>query len=350
MRYKSKLSVIVIGWIRKGKRADCGETMKNQLMIQKLEELGIVCRQMDFKGWKHHPWVLVQTLWNILIHKEDTIIFSTSTQNVYPMMKLMKTKGWKANTVHWVIGGNLGDKVESGTYDAGVIGYMKHTLVESNKMKEQLEIYGIKNVKQVANFKPIPYYPKISVYKEGKIKFVFVSRIMPDKGCDYIVEAAMLLNERGLSGHFSIDFYGKIADDYKKMFEKKLEALSNVEYKGFLNLCENAGYDRLAEYDIMLFPTYWRGEGFAGVLIDAFIAGLPIIATDWAHNRQFLEEGKTALFIPVHNVKSLAETMQKCIKGQVKINEMKAACQQEAEKYNVDNVVTEQLLKEIGIK
>ena len=227
---------------------------------------------------------------------------------------------------------------------------MKHTLVESNKMKDQLEAHGIKGVKQVANFKPIHYYPKVSLCKDGKIRFVFVSRIMPDKGCDYIVEAAKLLNEKGQEKNFSIDFYGKIADSYKKIFEQKLEILPNVNYNGFLNLRENAGYDRLAEYDVMLFPTYWRGEGFAGVFIDAFIAGLPLIATDWAHNRQFLEEGKTALFIPVHNVKFLVETMQKCIEDNVKINEMKAACQQEAEKYNINNVVTEQLLKEIGIK
>ena len=32
-------SAIIIGWINKGKPADCGETMKNQLMIRKLVEL-----------------------------------------------------------------------------------------------------------------------------------------------------------------------------------------------------------------------------------------------------------------------------------------------------------------------
>lgn len=29
----SKSEAIIIGWINKGKPADCGETMKNQLMI-----------------------------------------------------------------------------------------------------------------------------------------------------------------------------------------------------------------------------------------------------------------------------------------------------------------------------
>lgn len=43
---------IVVGWINKGKEADCGETMKNQLMIKRLEELGVECIQLDFKNWK----------------------------------------------------------------------------------------------------------------------------------------------------------------------------------------------------------------------------------------------------------------------------------------------------------
>ena len=36
----NKYEAIVIGWIYKGKPADCGEKMKDQLMIKKLEELG----------------------------------------------------------------------------------------------------------------------------------------------------------------------------------------------------------------------------------------------------------------------------------------------------------------------
>lgn len=61
---------IVIGWINKGKPADCGETMKNQLMIHRLEELGVKCRCVDFKNWRRHPWVFLQLIWNLVIHKK----------------------------------------------------------------------------------------------------------------------------------------------------------------------------------------------------------------------------------------------------------------------------------------
>lgn len=56
MRLKqSTKGVIVIGWINNGKQADCGETMKNQLMIQRLTTLGVKCRIIDIKGWRKRP-------------------------------------------------------------------------------------------------------------------------------------------------------------------------------------------------------------------------------------------------------------------------------------------------------
>ena len=61
MRLKqSTKGVIVIGWINNGKQADCGETMKNQLMIQRLTTLGVKCRIIDIKGWRKRPWIFMQ--------------------------------------------------------------------------------------------------------------------------------------------------------------------------------------------------------------------------------------------------------------------------------------------------
>lgn len=344
--------VIIVGWLNKGKPADCGETMKNQLIINKLESMGVKCRQIDFKGWRKHPWVFLNLGWDLVFHRDNSLILSTSAQNVYFLMKIMKKIGWKQNTIHWVIGGSLGQKVTQGIYRPEVIGYMSHTLVESHLMVEQLEAAGVKGVKEVPNFKPIPYVPVIpKKYPETgqPLRFVFLSRIMPEKGCDYILEAARLLNSEGYEEKYSIDFYGKIADSYQKIFLKKLDSLSNVRYQGFLNLRENEGYDNLSGYDMMLFPTYWKGEGFAGVFIDAFISGLPMIVTDWAHNKFFLEEGKTALFIPVHDVVALHDKMKECIDGSADIASMAVNCQNQVERYDVDKVITENLLSEIGV-
>ncbi len=264
----------------------------------------------------------------------------------------MKIIRWKQNTIHWVIGGTLGNNVKIGKFKADIIGYMRHTLVESFLMKEDLDKCGVSGVKVVPNFKPITYYPSLSnKRKEGisKLRFVFLSRIMPEKGCDYILEAVRLLNKGGRSKLFSVDFYGKIAEDYEEDFRNKVEKMDNVNYCGFLNLKRNEGYDKLSEYDVMLFPTYWKGEGMAGVFIDAFISGVPMIVTDWAHNKSFLKEGETALFIPVHDVVALKVKMTECIDGKYDLTRMAILCQQYAENYETKRVITWDLLKELDI-
>lgn len=129
MRYKSK--AIIIGWINKGKPADCGETMKNQQMIQKLEELGVKCYLADFKNWRKHPWVFLQLLWYLIYHIKASIILSSSAKNIYPLLRVFERLGVKRNVVHWVIGGNLNERICEGTYSVKVLNYASHTLVET---------------------------------------------------------------------------------------------------------------------------------------------------------------------------------------------------------------------------
>lgn len=354
--FMAKNEAIVVGWIRKGKPADCGETMKNQLMIQKLEELGVHCRQIDFKDWKKHPWVFLKLAWNMIFHRDNTLILSTSTVNVYPMIKLMAKLKWKQHSIHWVIGGNLGTQVMNSMYAADIIDYIDLTIVESPLMVKQLTECNVKKVIQLPNFKPIPYYPNIQAKLERqdtntgrKLRFVFLSRIMGEKGCDYILEAARQMNEEGFCDKYEIDFYGKIAHVFVPIFTNKVNQLPNVQYKGFLNLQTEKGYDQLAEYDAMLFPTYWSGEGFAGVFMDAFICGLPMIATDWAHNSQFMKNGETAILIPVHNIEALKNGMKDCINGKIDLATMSKNCQNHAQMYEINNVITKEFVKEIGL-
>ena len=343
-----KREVIIVGWIRKGQPADCGETMKNQLMVRRLTELGVRCRQMDFKDWKKHPWVIADLLWTMVTHKDNTLILSTSTINIYPLLKLLKSIGWRQNVVHWVIGGSLGDKVTNGVFRADVIGYANHTLVESGIMMDQLQKCGVKGVRQVPNFKPITYYPKLSLCGPTT-RFVFLSRIMSEKGCDYIIDALKTLNTQGLKQSFTVDFYGKIDQGYDGRFMSEIETLDNVSYRGFLNLRENSGYDDLAKYDVMLFPTYWKGEGFAGIFIDSFISGVPIIASDWAHNTQFLKDNENAMIVPVHDVNALSEKMRYCMENKDDVNRLKRNCRSEASKYDINNIITKDLLTSIGV-
>ena len=345
--------ILFVGWVNLGKAPVDGETTKNQYIIAELEKYCKVT-VLDFYKKNRHPWIYLQALWAFISKPKATIILSTSAKNVYAMLKAFKKLHIKRDIIHWVVGGAFGKHVQEGRFQTDVFNYVKYNLVQCKGMIAELESAGVNNAKFVSNFKPIKYYPNLEACHKvrdsyGKMRFVFLSRIMLDKGCDYLLEAIQKLNENGLQDKFIVDFYGKIDGSYKDQFLQKVNQHENVTYHGLLDLRTNEGYDTLATYHAMVFPTYWKGEGFAGIFIDAFIAGLPVLASDWAYNAEILSDEQLGLIYPTHDVTALANTMEKCILGDVDLTGMAIKARAEAVKYQADRVMTEEYLKSIKL-
>lgn len=345
--------VIFVGWVNQDKAPVDGETTKNQYIIAELKKY---CKLtvLDFYEKKRHPWIYLQALWAFITKPNATIILSTSAKNVYGMLKLFKALRVRRDIIHWVIGGAFGKHVQEGRFRADIFNLVRYNLVQCKSMIAELEAAGVTNARFVSNFKPITYYPDLEKAIAGrkasdKLRFVFLSRIMPDKGCDYLLEAIQILNRKGLQYKFVVDFYGRIDGSYQETFIQKLNELGNANYKSLLDLRTNEGYDTLATYHAMVFPTYWKGEGFAGVFIDAFIAGLPVLASDWAYNAEILSGEQLGLVYPTHDVSALVDTMEKCIHGKADLTGMALRARNEAAKYQADRVMTEDYLKSIKL-
>ena len=309
---------------------------------------------LDFYEKRRHPWVYVQALWALLAKPKATIIFSTSAKNVYSILRLFKGLHVRRDIIYWVIGGAFAKQVRDGKFRADVFNYIKYNLVQCHSMIGELKDAGVTNARFVSNFKPIPYYPDLEKAlaaraKSETIRFVFLSRVMPSKGCDYILEAVRRLNAKGLQHRFSVDFYGKIDAAYREQFLKEVGLLENVAWHGLLDLRTYECYDILSSYHAMLFPTFHPSEGFAGVMIDAFIASLPVLASDWAHNTETITDGEQGIIYPVHNVEALVNVMEKCILGQVDLQAMAHNARAEAPKYEAKNALSEDYLKSIGL-
>ena len=130
--------VLFVGWVNQGRAPVDGGTAKNQYIIAELKKYCKVT-VLDFYQKRKHPWVYLQALWAVITQPHATIVLSTSASNIYGMLKWFKKLNLRRNVVHWVIGGTLGDKVKNGIFNANIIGYAKHTLVESPIMVLQLE-------------------------------------------------------------------------------------------------------------------------------------------------------------------------------------------------------------------
>ena len=349
----SKKKIIFVGWVNKGKKPVCGETTKNQFIIAELEKYCDLTI-LDFYEKNKHPWIYLQALWAFVTNPKSMIIFSTSAKNVYSILKMFKSLGIKRDIIYWVIGGAFATYVKNGIFDADVFKSLRYNLVQCKSMITDLNDAGVMNAKFVSNFKPIKYYPDLQECQTkrdlyGKWRFVFLSRIMVEKGCDYILDAVKILNEEGYEDKFVVDFYGKIFPSYRDHFLNEVNKYENVSFLGLLDLTNNEGYDVLTTYHAMLFPTYWSGEGFAGVFIDSFIAGVPVLASDWAHNAESIDDGRTGVIYPVHSSDAIRKTMIDVMEGRIDLKALSNNARDEAPKYSAEFVMNKKYLKSIGL-
>lgn len=346
---KSPNTILLIGGIHLNHKPTCGETMKNQLFIQRFNELFDKVIPVDTFEWRKRPWCLLHLLFTILFHPSAKVIISASSAARY-LIKFLYRFPINKNVYFWVVGGNLPNAIKKGRYDIRELNSLVYIPVQGNSMVKELAEIGVKNSIYVPNSKPITYVPTIASHPEGQpFRFVFLSRIHPDKGIKEIVEAAKMLDNNGYKGKFNIVFYGKKDEEYASDFDSIIAQSEAISYHGYLDLTNNHGYELLSSYDMMLFPTYWDGEGFPGVVLDANIAGLPIIASDWNLNTEVIENGKTGIIIPTHDSKALYAAMLSVINGEIDLLAMKNHCVEYVLQYDFRNVLSEDLMKALKL-
>lgn len=140
----------------------------------------------------------------------------------------------------------------------------------------------------------IHYQPKSSYQK----KFAFIGRVTPEKGIYEIISAT-----RELPADYTVHIYGPVND---VTLENKLIALGL--YQGKID--RQAISCKLMSYDCILLPSYHPGEGYPGIIIEAYAAGIPCIATRWKAIPEIVEDGKTGLLIPPKDSTALVEAIQ----------------------------------------
>ena len=338
--------IIFVGECRIGKPTINGVAAKNYFLLRRLQGFFDVTI-VDTDGWKRKPWVLVRLLWNVLFHRSVPLTISLNTPSAYKFISLVNLLVPQRHLCYFVIGGILPQFMKKKGIQKNRYCCVNWFMVESFRMKFDMEELGFTNVIRLPNFKDINYMPPLNKRTSSQMKFVFLSRIIPEKGCDDILNVMQEIGKRQELRDITVDFYGVIDSEYRHSFLDRVSQTPNVSFRGFIDLRQTQNYDILASYDAMLFPTYWHGEGFPGIVIDAFIAGLPIIASDWGHNKEIIEDGKTGILIPPHDVAALTEQMIWMRDNISKCNEMSVKCRETAMKYSTQNVLSDNLIKQI---
>ena len=174
----------------------------------------------------------------------------------------------------------------------------KAFLPEIEKVNRELKsLCHFTNCEVFPNFRR--NFPVISHVNSSKeLRLVWLSRINKEKGYDTVFNLADRIEKEGLK--ITITFYGKVEEASEKEFNGLVERHQGVvKYEGQLPSEKIA--KTLCDYDVMVLPTKYYTEGFPGTVLDAYISGLPVVATEWMHAREFIEEGVSGFVVPFEN-------------------------------------------------
>ena len=169
------------------------------------------------------------------------------------------------------------------------------------------------------------------------MKLCTFSRVMREKGIEDAAKAVTTVNAELGYRAFSLDIFGQIDSRQTEWFEDLQKTFPDyIHYVGLVPFDKSV--ETLKSYYMLLFPTYYEREGFAGTLIDAYSAGVPVIASDWRYNPEIVNENVGY----VYNTGNQSEFVKLLKKAAVNVAAMlqkKRLCLLEAEKYKVDEAI-----------
>jgi glycosyltransferase involved in cell wall biosynthesis len=169
---------------------------------------------------------------------------------------------------------------------------------------------------------------------------IFLGQIKAEKGVFDIVEAL-----RGIEG-FRCDFYGPIIDRDRGAFTEAVSRSGECSYRGPVD--PDAVMETIAGYDVLLLPSYHVGEGYPAVILQAFAAGVPVIASSWRDIPELVENGVTGLLVPPREPARIREALARLAADRALYESMSAAAFKRSKEYSEKAVVGDVLVTKVS--
>lgn len=191
---------------------------------------------------------------------------------------------------------------------------VKADLLNNKITKRPLRVLGHGNVQGIdlEYFKLAMETSRMDFQKQkGKaFTFVFVGRLVGDKGINELIDAFKRLNEERpdtrllLVGREEADL-----DPIKEETKREIKRNAAIEAVG----SQSDVRPFYAAADALVFPSY--REGFPNVVIEAGAMGLPSIVTDINGSREIIIEGENGTIVPPKDADALYRAMKRFVES-----------------------------------
>lgn len=175
--------------------------------------------------------------------------------------------------------------------------------------KKPMKVLGYGNVRGVdmERFSPARFK---ATKNPDVFTFVFVGRIVGDKGINELVEAFVKLHDKHENTRLVL--VGKYEHELDPVSDKTRKL---IDTNDGIDACgPKYGDDLLQMYvnaDCFVMPSY--REGFPNTVLEAGAMGLPSIVTDINGSREIIENEKNGLIVPSKNANALYDAMERML-------------------------------------
>jgi len=185
---------------------------------------------------------------------------------------------------------------------------VKNDMISGGITKKPLKVLGYGNVKGV----DLVYYDRTSEVMKASAKFtnssiftfVFVGRIVKDKGINELVKAFVRLFDKNPDTRLFL--VGPYEDNLNPILPVTRDAIEQNDAIITVGMQSDVRPYYVAS-DCFVFPSY--REGFPNTVLEAGAMGLPSIVTDINGSREIIENGYNGLIVPSKDEDALYEAM-----------------------------------------
>ena len=197
----------------------------------------------------------------------------------------------------------------------------------NTQTNEYLENVTKTPMKLIPNFISESELVESHVIREKIEKVLYVGGVIESKGAYEVLELARRFPE------IEFRLVGKAASEVEEYANQN--GIKNAIFTGQKD--RDGVKKELADADVFLFMTYFRGEGFSNALAEAMAAGLPCIVTDWAANRDMIGTEGGAV-VAVKDIAGAVKAVKNMMPQNIRAVQSKANTQKVKNEY-IESVV-----------
>ena len=271
------------------------------------------------------------------IKRATCIIIMPAQRTIKYILPLLSILGVSNKVIMVAIGGWLYDVAIINNIIKKELIKLHSILVQTESLEDKLKSIGIDQVKLFPNYRINDKTVLENVHVKNKLKkIVYYSRVMPEKGIEEAIKAIIEINN-DYNYELFLDIYGPIKINYEGRINELISKYNFIKYKGVLD--ENNIIPILDQYDCLLFPTYYEGEGFPGTVLEAMLSGVPIIASDWKYNKELIFDNYSGYIVPTKNVKAIIDRLCMLKLDSELLKKLSENCIKESKKYHENEVI-----------